>query len=98
MDELHKTLRQHLPADVSQEVLRVLYGTTASRELEISEEARKLSEKQDFDLQAYSIEASREQTRAPRIVRIGAIQNKIVLPTTEPIVKQVKPSKGYHVS
>lgn len=90
MDELHKTLRQHLPSDVSSEVLRILYGTTASRELEIPEEARQLSEKQDFDLQAYSIDASQEQTRSPRLVRIGAIQNKIVLPTTESVVKQVR--------
>jgi beta-ureidopropionase len=89
MDELHKTLREHLPADVAKEVHRVLYGTTASRELEISEEARKLSEKDDFDLQAYAVEASEEQTRPRRLVRIGAIQNKIVLPTTDPIVKQV---------
>lgn len=88
MDELHKTLREHLPADVAKEVHRVLYGTTASRELEISEEARKLSEKDDFDLQAYAVEASEEQTRPRRLVRIGAIQNKIVLPTTDPIVKQ----------
>lgn len=88
MDELHKTLRENLPADVAKEVHRVLYGTTASRELDISEEARKLSEKDDFDLQAYSIDASEEQTRPRRLVRIGAIQNKIVLPTTEPILKQ----------
>lgn len=90
MDELHKTLSQHLPADVNQEVLRILYGTSASRPLEISNEARKLSDLEDFDLQAYSVDASAEQTRAPRIVRIGAIQNKIVLPTTDPIVKQVR--------
>lgn len=29
-----------------------------------------------------------EQLRPPRIVRVGAIQNTIVLPTTEPLQKQ----------
>ena len=49
-----------------------------------------MSEKHDFDLKAFGIDANDEQTRAKRIVRIGAIQNKIVLPTTDPLVKQVK--------
>lgn len=89
MDELHKTLKQNLPPDVVKEVHRLLYGNP-TKELEIPEEARKLSEKEDFDLQAYVIDANEEQTRVKRLVRIGAIQNKIVLPTTEPIVKQVR--------
>ena len=58
--------------------------------MDIPIEARKMSEKHDFDLKAFGIDANDEQTRAKRIVRIGAIQNKIVLPTTDPLVKQVK--------
>lgn len=33
--------------------------------------------------------ASTEQTRPRRIVRIGAIQNQIVLPTDKPVIEQV---------
>lgn len=88
MDDLYKTLQQHLPSDVAKEVNGILYGNPC-RTLELSDEVKGLAEKEDFDLQAYGIDASEEQTRPKRLVRIGAIQNKIVLPTTEPIVKQV---------
>ena len=43
----------------------------------------------DFELAGYSFTATPEETRPPRIVRVAAIQNKIVLPTTAPITKQV---------
>lgn len=60
------------------------------RKLELSKEAVALSESLDFDLQGYGMAAHEEQTRPPRTVRIGAIQNSIVLPTDAPILKQVK--------
>ena len=49
MDELHKTLEQHLPPDVAKEVSRMLYGNPC-RKLELPDEARLLSGKEDFDL------------------------------------------------
>ncbi len=58
------------------------------RKVELSSEVIEKSILQDFDLQAYSMDAAEEQTRAKRIVRIGAIQNKIVLPTDAPVIKQ----------
>ncbi|XP_062855251.1 beta-ureidopropionase isoform X2 [Trichomycterus rosablanca] len=45
--------------------------------------------KMDFDLQGYVFEAAPEQLRAPKIVRVGLIQNKIVLPTDAPVLKQI---------
>jgi hypothetical protein len=59
------------------------------RELDLPEKARQLSIERDFDLQGYGIDAADEQLRPKRIVRIGAIQNKIVLPTNAPVQKQV---------
>ena len=59
------------------------------RKLELSKEAIAISESLDFDLQGYEMAAKEEQTRAPKKVRIGAIQNAIVLPTDAPILKQV---------
>lgn len=44
----------------------------------------------NVDLAGYVFEAAPEETRSPRVVRIGAIQNKIVLPTTASIVEQVQ--------
>lgn len=43
----------------------------------------------NFELKAFSFGAAEEQTRAPRIVRIGLIQNKILQPTSDPILQQV---------
>ncbi len=34
-----------------------------------------------YPVQAYSFKAQAEQRRAPRVVRIGLVQNRIVLPT-----------------
>lgn len=39
-------------------------------------------------LAAYRIAAAPEQSRAPRVVRVAAIQNSIVLPTDAPIDEQ----------
>lgn len=47
-----------------------------------------LAEKFGFDLQAYSFKAAKEQIRPPRVVRVGLIQNQIVLPTTDPYLDQ----------
>uniref|UniRef100_A0A673WWW4 Beta-ureidopropionase n=1 Tax=Salmo trutta TaxID=8032 RepID=A0A673WWW4_SALTR len=43
----------------------------------------------DFELQGYMFEASMEQLRTPRTVRVGLIQNRIVLPTDAPVLDQI---------
>jgi beta-ureidopropionase len=88
IDNLYTELQKHLPPELFDETRRLLYGNEC-RTLDISEEARLLSQKEDFDLQAYGIDAAPEQMRPRRLVRIGAIQNKIVLHTDAPVQKQV---------
>ena len=44
----------------------------------------------DFELKGYVFEAAQEQLRAARVVRVGLIQNKIVLPTDAPVLDQVQ--------
>ncbi len=64
---------------------RVLYGYNAGKpveELALSQELKEHASQLQFDLQAYSFKAAPEQLREPRVVRLGLIQNKIVLPTT----------------
>ena len=60
-----------------------------SRKLEFSKNAEEEAKKESFELRGYQILAAPEALRPPRIVRIGAIQNRIILPTTAPIDKQV---------
>lgn len=61
--------------------------------MELPGAAFKLAEEGNFELAAYKFEVKEEQLRRPRIVRIGAVQNKIVLPTSSPLANQVSRSK-----
>ena len=61
--------------------------------LELPETALKLAEEGNFELAGYTFEVKEDQLRRPRIVRIGAVQNKIVLPTSAPLANQVSRSK-----
>jgi hypothetical protein len=70
IEDLNKTLSQHLPPDVAKEVNRLLYGNPC-KIIELPHEAKEICQANNFDLQAYSIAASDEQTRAKRLVRIG---------------------------
>ena len=59
------------------------------RPLDLPETASTMAKERDFELVGYSISAKPEQLRPPRIVRIGVVQNKIVLPTSAPVKDQV---------
>ena len=48
------------------------------------------AEDDDYQVAGWRMEADTEETRPAREVRIGLIQNKIVLPTDAPIIQQVK--------
>jgi hypothetical protein len=61
-------------------------------ELEFSQDVTEEANAKKVDLAGYKIHAGPEQLRQPRIVRIGAVQNKIVLSTTAPVAEQVSSS------
>lgn len=88
---LHQLLEASLSPPIYKEVSRLLIGLNCGRALStinLPEAARTLSSKNDFDLQAYAFTAEKESLRAPRIVRVGLIQNSIGLRTTEPFLDQ----------
>lgn len=60
----------------------------SSRSIEFSQATREFAIENKFELKGQIFTADREQLRAPRVVRIGIIQNKIVLPTTAPLAEQ----------
>lgn len=47
-----------------------------------------MADEQNFHLDGYRFEASSEQLRPPRLVKIAAIQNSIVEPTDAPVQQQ----------
>ena len=63
--------------------------TYSSRELDLPADAVNKARERNFDIAGYIIDAPSEPLRSPRVVRVGLIQNKIVLPTTDPVLKQV---------
>ncbi|XP_022662931.1 beta-ureidopropionase-like [Varroa jacobsoni] len=87
MMSLESILRDHLPEDKLHEVERILYGKKPG-ELTIPESAKSLAEQNDFEIAAYSMHAANEDSRAPRRVRIAVIQNKIQVPTDQPLSAQ----------
>ncbi|XP_070573348.1 beta-ureidopropionase-like [Ptychodera flava] len=89
-DQLHSldsVLSEHIPADKLQHVQRILYGNMPGK-LDLPAEAIEMAKEKKFEIQGYRITAAAEQLRKPRIVRVGLIQNKIVLPTTAPVADQ----------
>ena len=59
------------------------------RQLDISTDVLDLADKHDFEIRGYAFDAFTEDVRAPRKVKVGVIQNKMVLPTTATVLQQV---------
>ncbi|KAL3683722.1 hypothetical protein R1sor_001744 [Riccia sorocarpa] len=91
-ESVHRLLSDNLPPHLFQEVSRVLLGYNGGKAVEtLALPASVTNEAQsaNFDVLAYRFSAVPEQLRKPRIVRIGLIQNAIVLPTTDPYERQM---------
>ena len=59
------------------------------RSLELGDATLSRADEEDYQVVGWRIKAEREETRTPREVKIGLIQNKIVRPTDAPIQDQV---------
>ncbi|XP_060700076.1 beta-ureidopropionase isoform X2 [Hemiscyllium ocellatum] len=88
VSSLEDCLEEHLPPAVFQHVRRMLYGKE-TRKLDLPKSALTASLEKDFQLKGFGFEAATEQLRQPRVVRVGLIQNKILLPTDSPVSEQV---------
>ena len=86
IESLESLLRK-LPPEDQQEAFRILYGDMP-KALPIPAEVQSHADQHAFEVGAYSFPAAQEQRRAPRIVRVGVIQNQVVKPTTDPVVEQ----------
>ena len=86
LDSLESLLRK-LPEADQREAFRILYGDLPET-LPIAEDIQAYADEHDFEVAAYKIHAAKEQRRAPRVVRIGVIQNQIVVPTDLPVIEQ----------
>eukprot|EP00250_Pteridium_aquilinum_P003733 c14032_g1_i1 orf=672-1889(-) len=90
---LHHLLAAYLPPPALQEASRLLRGYNGGDlvgALQLPEPTILAGKACEFDVQGYSFKAGREEIRAPRVVRAALVQNKIVLPTSDPFVEQRK--------
>lgn len=76
-----------LDAEKQRQIKRILYGEPVEP-IAIPEPAAKAAADGNFELVGWKMNYPPLQTRPPRIVRFGVVQNSIVLPTTAPIVDQ----------
>ncbi|CAE1312823.1 UPB1 [Acanthosepion pharaonis] len=86
-DSIESILEKHIPKEERKDIWRVLYGKEL-RNLKIPDKAETLAAEKNFEISGYVFEAQTEELRAPRIVRVGAIQNQIVAPTTATVSEQ----------
>ena len=77
------------------EDVRLCAALLARSELALPDAAVERAKNKDFELAGYRYSAAPESTRKPRVVRIGLVQNKIVLPTTAPVAEQVRAGSTY---
>lgn len=86
IESLERLLKK-LPEEDQAEAFRILYGNLPEA-IPLTEAAASLAEEYDFDVAAYAFACAPEQRRAPRRVRVGAIQTRIIEPTDAPIEAQ----------
>ncbi|KAK0135298.1 Beta-ureidopropionase [Merluccius polli] len=87
-ESLEKTLENHIPEDELTQVKRILFGNS-TKKLELPACAVSAASERDFELQGHMFQCASEQLRPPRRIRVGLIQNRIVLPTDAPILDQI---------
>jgi len=84
---LEESLKKHLPDDDHKEVSRILYGRELP-ELDLPVATKDSCIGMSLELKGYRFTAEAEDLRPARIVRVGIIQNSIVLPTDHPVSAQ----------
>jgi len=84
---LEDCLDKHIPPKELSEVKRILYGRELEK-LEFPKSAHQDAVEKNFELAGYKVQASKEELRAPKIIRVGLVQNQVTVPTTAPIEEQ----------
>lgn len=88
MYNLDSIAKKRLNADQLKLFNKIYYGREDHCALNLLESTKNTAEENDFEVAGYSFSAAKEEVRKPNIVRLGLIQNSIVLPTDRPIREQ----------
>ncbi|KOB63217.1 putative Aliphatic nitrilase [Operophtera brumata] len=71
-----------------QEFNRIHYGRLDNLAISVNKSNLDLAIQNKFEIGAYEFTAKKEDTRSPRIVRVGLVQHSIAIPTDKPIIEQ----------
>ena len=85
----YKALESYLPKKVFDSVRKIFYGPLTP-EVALKQNTIDRANKLDVEVKSFTIPCEKEQLRAPRVVKVGSIQNKIVLSTDKPVAEQKK--------
>lgn len=85
---LDKLIASSLSGHDLREFNRIHYGRTHHHAIEIVSTVQRFADDNGFEIAAYDFPAKQEETRKPRLVKVGVIQHSIAAPTDKPIVVQ----------
>ncbi|XP_014241115.1 beta-ureidopropionase [Cimex lectularius] len=89
LESIESLFERALKPEDFKEVQRIIYGKPL-RKLSFEPKVEALANDEDFEIKGFQFSSAQEQLRAPRLVRIGIIQNKIAASTSESISEQRK--------
>ena len=89
MIDSYDALQKNLPPNIFESVRKILYGPLTP-EVSLQPETVNRANKLDVEVKSFRINCDKQQTIAPRLVKVAAIQNKIVVPATRPVTEQKK--------
>ncbi|UXI15100.1 hypothetical protein NH340_JMT01043 [Sarcoptes scabiei] len=84
---LDDILEKYIPNEDLSKVKRILFGKE-TEPIEFEDSIMCYAKQNNFEIKGYRFDCPTEQTRLPRIIRVGLIQNRIVMPTTESVDNQ----------
>lgn len=88
LQSLDLLISKNLSGVELQEYNRIHYGRTHHHELNVKESSQESAKENGFEIASYDFPTKKEETRSPRIVRVGVIQNTIATSTDKPIAEQ----------
>lgn len=88
LDSLDKLVASSLSGRHLDEFNRIHYGRTDHHPLKVKKTNQEYAAVNNFEISAYAFPAAKEETRAPRNVRVGVIQHSIALSTDKPLTEQ----------
>ncbi|KAL4441392.1 hypothetical protein ABPG74_013687 [Tetrahymena malaccensis] len=95
LNSVEQAFDTYIPEKVRSEVYRILYGQNY-KPLDLALRTHELALEHNFEIKGFKVQANKEQTRPPRLVRIGAVQNIYKASPSQPIQEQRQAIHNYN--